>query len=628
MTDFIWGVNTHRQNILSTAQQLDVAAAMGLTSLRVDVYDASPETIAWLSSLVTEGSSRGISILPVIVPAAAAATSEAAARAWGLTTGAALAATFPSLTWEAGNELDTYVIKPGTTGESPSDYDNTLYTIARGAITGISDGIHQADPTAKVAVGITGFHFGFLQRLADDGVDWDITSEHYYSFPGATDIATGADFLFSNLARFNRPILMTEFNQQQGSLLSASTGTLLSMMDAMTALASTYDIIGAYLYELLDEPHLDPSEAHYGLATENGDLKAAGLVVQQYVLEAPPMVTIGLASDTGSSATDFLTSNSIIGGKADPDSIVHLTVDNNTIAQTATANANGDWDLVLTDLADGQHTIVASVTSSGGVTAASSLFFALDTKAPIPVLSNLTISGSLATVIGSTGGSVGETVSLYAGDYLVATATTGNGGGISFSASVAARSVYSYSLVATDAAGNVGVSSGNAYIGSTGADNVKATSQADLIYSASGSDTLSGGSGNDILIGGSGGDTLTGGSEKDVFVYQAASDSTPSASDTIKDFVHGVDKIDFTGIPGIAVVNGVPQFQGKLAGTGNAALNANSIGFMESNGNTVLLVNAGDAAKTVSAANMNLADMKIILVGINLGLTATDFSHS
>ena len=113
-TNFTWGINAHRSySMLSTAQQLDLAKEIGLTSIRVDVYDASPTTIAWLSSLVTEGGSRGISILPVIVPAAAAATSEATARAWGLEVGSALATAFPTLTWEAGNELDLYAGHPG-----------------------------------------------------------------------------------------------------------------------------------------------------------------------------------------------------------------------------------------------------------------------------------------------------------------------------------------------------------------------------------------------------------------------------------------------------------------------------------------------------------------------------------
>jgi Ca2+-binding RTX toxin-like protein len=290
-TNFTWGINAHRSySMLSTAQQLDLAKEMGLTSIRVDVYDASPTTIAWLSSLVTEGSSRGISILPVIVPAAAAATSEATARAWGLEVGSALAAAFPTLTWEAGNELDLYAGIPGGTGQDKSDYDDARYALCRGAISGLYDGIHGADPTAKVAVGIADHHFGFLQRLADDGVNWDITSEHYYGFPDATDIASGADALFGALAKFNRPIIMTEFNQQQGSQLAPDqqSATLVSMMDAMKTLASKYNIIGAYLYELLDEPHLTGAEAHFGLASATGALNTAGLAVQQYLAGQPP----------------------------------------------------------------------------------------------------------------------------------------------------------------------------------------------------------------------------------------------------------------------------------------------------------------------------------------------------
>ena len=99
----------------------------------------------------------------------------------GKQVGSALATAFPHLTWEAGNELDEFAIKSGTTGQSASDYDEGRYSIgAMGAIKGLEDGIHQADPTAHVAVGITGIHYAFLQRLARDGVSWDITGETYY----------------------------------------------------------------------------------------------------------------------------------------------------------------------------------------------------------------------------------------------------------------------------------------------------------------------------------------------------------------------------------------------------------------------------------------------------------------
>ena len=299
-TDFTWGVNAHNRawNLLSTAQELDLAKTIGLTSLRVDIYDASPDWINWLSSLVSEASSKGISIMPVIVPNQSVCRDEATAYAWGQQVGSALATAFPHLTWQAGNELDEFAIKSGTTGQSASDYDEGRYSIAMGATKGLEDGIHQADPTAHVAVGITGIHYAFLQRLARDGVSWDITGETYYIGHGDTQIPQELDGVLSQLAQFNRPILVTEFNQFEGSLLSPTeeANTLVAMMSTMKNLAAKYNIIGAYIYELVDEPPLTGGEAHYGLASQTGSLNPAGLAVQQYLASLLGVVTTVIES--------------------------------------------------------------------------------------------------------------------------------------------------------------------------------------------------------------------------------------------------------------------------------------------------------------------------------------------
>ena len=52
-----------------------------------------------------------------------------------------------------------------------------------------------------------------------------------------------------------------------------------------------------------------------------------------------------------------------------------------------------------------------------------------------------------------------------------------------------------------------------------------------------GNDALRCGAGDDTLGGGEGADKLTGGGGKDTFVFSAAADSTPTAWDTIDDFV-------------------------------------------------------------------------------------------
>ena len=124
---------------------------------------------------------------------------------------------------------------------------------------------------------------------------------------------------------------------------------------------------------------------------------------------------------------------------------------------------------------------------------------------------------------------------------------------------------------ATDLAGNVGHSSNAAIFGS---------SKADTLVGTSGNDIIIGNAGNDNITGGGGADLLTGGSGKDIFIYNATADSTPANHDTITDFTHGQDKIDFTNIAGINVSRGVPTFQGQLTGSGDLTLNAHSVAYM------------------------------------------------
>lgn len=322
-----------------------------------------------------------------------------------------------------------------------------------------------------------------------------------------------------------------------------------------------------------------------------------------------PAVTVKLVNDTGGSATDQITSSATLTGTADANAVVRFMMDGTGIAATATANASGTWSLAPTGLADGSHTVVASVTSASGMTGSSLLAFTLDTKAPVPVFTGIVPSNGLATLTGSTGGATGEVASIYDGNTWIGSAATGTNGSFSFTISVNGSITHAYSAVVTDLAGNVGTTVGKAYLGSSRADMLTGTSAGDLIQ------------------GGAKADTLKGGGGADRFVYRSASDSTPTAADIITDFLHGVDKIDFSNIAGINTSAGVPQFQGKLAGTGSVKLNAHSVAYIESGGNTQLLVNTSNVEETVSAANTRAADMKITLVGVNLGLTATDFSH-
>jgi class 3 adenylate cyclase len=332
----------------------------------------------------------------------------------------------------------------------------------------------------------------------------------------------------------------------------------------------------------------------------------------------PPIVTEGLASDTGSSSTDRITSSPVLTGTGDPNAVVHFTIDGSAIAATATANASGAWSYTPTGLADGSHTVVASETNAGGSAGTASLAFTLDTQAPTPTITGGTAANGQATVTGTTG-EANDIVMLYEGNTWLASAMTGANGAFSFTVAAASGTDHTYDTNVTDPAGNTGQSNSSFILG---------TNSADTLVGTSARDVLIGGGGNDKLTGGGGADRLTGGSGADTFIYTAAANSTSATPDTITDFTHGSDKIDLTGITGITATNGIPKFQGNITGTGNLTLNTHSVAYIEVGGNTQILVNTSGAAETVTSTDTHAADMNITLTGVNLGLTSSDFHHN
>ena len=75
--------------------------------------------------------------------------------------------------------------------------------------------------------------------------------------------------------------------------------------------------------------------------------------------------------------------------------------------------------------------------------------------------------------------------------------------------------------------------------------NINGTSGPDALNGSENADTITGLAGNDTLIGGVGDDILNGGAGADSFVFGAAVAGT--GKDTVQDFVHGADKLVFTG---------------------------------------------------------------------------------
>ena len=74
-----------------------------------------------------------------------------------------------------------------------------------------------------------------------------------------------------------------------------------------------------------------------------------------------------------------------------------------------------------------------------------------------------------------------------------------------------------------------------------------------VLRGSAGADGIIGYAGNDVLIGGAGADRLLDGLGIDRFVYEAVTDSTPTAPDIISGFGYGEDKIDLSSIPVLSI---------------------------------------------------------------------------
>ncbi|WP_271608351.1 Ig-like domain-containing protein [Bradyrhizobium sp. CCBAU 21359] len=155
-----------------------------------------------------------------------------------------------------------------------------------------------------------------------------------------------------------------------------------------------------------------------------GNTATSGAVV--YTLSTTgPTVTEALVADTGTSATDHLTTNPALSGTGLANTVVHFTIDGSPIAATTTTDAQGAWSFTPTGLADGLHTIVASQTDSFGNTGSASLSFTLDTTAPTVAITSAggPVNQASQTITGTVGvADAGATVTILDGATTIGTA--------------------------------------------------------------------------------------------------------------------------------------------------------------------------------------------------------------
>ena len=231
-----------------------------------------------------------------------------------------------------------------------------------------------------------------------------------------------------------------------------------------TVQANDLDTNGVTLGALdLNGGTLADASANNAQLTLNSVGSTSAVLVDAVTPSAPSTPDLALASDTGTSNTDNITSDTTptLTGTAEAGSTVTLYDTDGTVLGTAVATG-GNWSITSAALSAGAHTLTVKATDAAGNTSAASaaLSVTVDATAPSAVTLSTTSVADTAATNGSTVATLSATDNPGVTYALVAGANdtdngsfTISGGNLQAAANLAAGT-YNIRVQATDAAGN------------------------------------------------------------------------------------------------------------------------------------------------------------------------------
>ncbi|MEA2790189.1 MAG: large repetitive protein, partial [Acetobacteraceae bacterium] len=182
-----------------------------------------------------------------------------------------------------------------------------------------------------------------------------------------------------------------------------------------------------------------------------------------------PVVATQLAFDTGSSATDLVTSNAALTGTAEANNTITISQDT-IVLGTTTSDASGAWSFTPLGLTDGNYSLTASETDAAGNVGSTTLAFTLDTAGPVvpgtPGLSASSNSGlgtdnttNVSTPMFTGTAEANATITLFDGLTAVGSGEADVNGRWVATTHVLSDGPHAINARATDLAGNVSVAS-------------------------------------------------------------------------------------------------------------------------------------------------------------------------
>jgi len=161
-------------------------------------------------------------------------------------------------------------------------------------VKGLMTGVRSVTSSGKLLVGAAGVHWGFTQRLYNDGVRWDYTKFHWYSrndgtstAPPATKFGKGNYNLLKILRdAYHVPLFCTEVGASPDQFNYDDTKAaawLKRLMTDWTSVASTYDLQLACIYQMLDQQRKPGRGLFRGDAGHVGEDKPQAVAVRTWM---------------------------------------------------------------------------------------------------------------------------------------------------------------------------------------------------------------------------------------------------------------------------------------------------------------------------------------------------------
>lgn len=284
----IWGITghpisqeayLHQQSNFNNAiaDQLDLLKKCGLTWYRVDVptdTNGNVQNFYPFEDLKKQAGIKGIKLLPLLYLVGLDYNRSAADMYnLGLKCGKNFAVQHGRFFthYEIGNEQEADLLVDGwrSPGLSVTDYDAHKTTIVASYLKGLAKGIKSIEPKAKIIINTAGWvHYGFLERLIAEGVEFDITGYHWYSDMGKLTEIRDYKFNMPDLLfkKFGKPVWITEISNRNGSNDMATEQQQATWAVTYIKEAKSNPHIEAmFFYELYDQPVFQSAEGRYGI---------------------------------------------------------------------------------------------------------------------------------------------------------------------------------------------------------------------------------------------------------------------------------------------------------------------------------------------------------------------------